>query len=147
VDLSDAGIDALLEGEPVARLATIDGAGHPHIVPIVFALVDGRIYSPIDGKPKRAGTLKRVRNIRDHPSAALLIDHYSDDWRQLWWLRLDVHVDAIVAATTPQIEFESAVAALARKYPQYATTPMLTNDATLLRMRVLRRLAWSAAGR
>ncbi len=142
--LSDTGIDDLLARWPVARLATVDARGQPHIVPVVFATVGELIYSPIDGKPKREGTLKRVENIRANPRAALLLDEYSDDWRALWWLRLDVHVEAITRQEANAGEFDRVIAALARKYPQYATTPILRGDALLLRMRVKRRLAWSA---
>ena len=45
---------------PVARLATLDADGRPHVVPIVFALVGDTIYSAVDAKPKRSRTLLRI---------------------------------------------------------------------------------------
>jgi hypothetical protein len=31
---------------------------------------------------------KRLRNLKHHPRCALLLDHYTDVWDQLWWVRL-----------------------------------------------------------
>ena len=50
--------------ERVARLATIDPAGSPHIVPISFALAGDTLYSAVDEKPKRARRLQRLANVR-----------------------------------------------------------------------------------
>ena len=47
----------------VARLATADAEGVPHIVPLVFALDGETIYSAVDAKPKRTTDLKRLRNV------------------------------------------------------------------------------------
>ena len=49
----------------MARLATVDEAGAPHVVPICFACGDSAIYTVIDEKPKtvRGSELRRVRNI------------------------------------------------------------------------------------
>jgi PPOX class probable F420-dependent enzyme len=114
-------------------------------VPVVFAQVGEALYTPIDGKPKRARQLKRVRNIEINSQAALLIDHYADDWRKLWWLRIDVTATAITEDATSPAEFTAALAALTRKYPQYRSTPLLRSDRMLLRMKVMNRVAWSAS--
>ncbi|HET7088666.1 MAG TPA: pyridoxamine 5'-phosphate oxidase family protein, partial [Anaerolineae bacterium] len=47
----------------VARLATADASGQPHVVPIVFATDGHHLYTPLDEKPKRVEPrqLKRVR--------------------------------------------------------------------------------------
>jgi PPOX class probable F420-dependent enzyme len=100
----------------VARLATIDPQGRPHLVPVCFALDGDTLYSAVDEKPKRSRELQRLKNIRAHPRAALLVDHYEEDWSRLWWVRL---------RGTPRIledgaERERALDLLARKYPQYA---------------------------
>ena len=72
----------------VARLATVDAHGRPHLVPIAFALVGGTLYSAVDAKPKRSRTLRRIENARRRPDVTVLIDHYDDDWTRLWWVRL-----------------------------------------------------------
>lgn len=73
----------------VARLATVDAEGRPHLVPVVFAVVADTIYSAVDAKPKRSTALRRLANVRANPRVAVLVDHYAEDWRQLWWVRAD----------------------------------------------------------
>src|ERR671931_161664 len=80
--------DERLHAARVARLATIDPDGRPHLVPIVFALDGETLYSAVDRKPKRSQTLRRIENARVRPDVTILIDHYGDDWSQLWWIRL-----------------------------------------------------------
>ena len=72
----------------VARLATIDPDGLPHLVPIVFALDGDTLYSALDAKPKRSRRLRRIENARERPDVTVLVDHYEDDWERLWWVRL-----------------------------------------------------------
>ena len=64
----------------VARLATVDADGGPHLVPIVFVVVEDTVWSAIDSKPKSTRALRRLDNIRVNPWVSLLVDHYSDDW-------------------------------------------------------------------
>jgi PPOX class probable F420-dependent enzyme len=74
----------------VARLATADAAGRPHLVPVVFAVCGDVIYSVVDAKPKRTTGLRRLRNVAENPAVALLADHYDDaDWDALWWARAE----------------------------------------------------------
>src|SRR5215212_2608193 len=47
----------------VARLATADAAGRPHIVPVTFAVDGDVVYSAVDAKPKRGTALKRLANV------------------------------------------------------------------------------------
>jgi PPOX class probable F420-dependent enzyme len=85
MELSDAARD-FTQRASVGRLATVDASGAPHVVPICFVLLDGRIYSVIDEKPKRTTRLQRLRNLEANPRAALVIDRYSDDWSELAWV-------------------------------------------------------------
>lgn len=73
----------------IARLATADERGRPHIVPIVFAVSKDVVYSAVDDKPKRTTALKRMANIRANPHVSVLADHYEEDWSKLWWVRAD----------------------------------------------------------
>jgi len=73
----------------VARFATADAQGRPHIVPIVFALDGNTLYFAVDAKPKRTTNLKRLKNIATNPAVSVLEDHYEDDWSRLWWVRID----------------------------------------------------------
>jgi PPOX class probable F420-dependent enzyme len=93
------------------------------VVPLVFAVLerDGGLvaYWVVDEKPKRSRRLQRLRNIETNPSAAILVDEYSDDWGRLWWVRAD--------GTGRVVRFRSergaALDALHLKYQQYAITP------------------------
>ena len=73
----------------VARLATVDDHMQPHIVPFVFAVIDDVIYSAVDGKPKSGQPLRRLDNIAHNPRVSALVNHYADDWNDLWWARAD----------------------------------------------------------
>lgn len=107
------------ETAPVARLATVDADCHPHLVPCCFALEGDVAYSVVDHKPKRSTALRRLDNIRAHPSVCLLVDHYEDDWTRLWWVRLDGTARILEGGP----EHAAAVALLCAKYPQYRATP------------------------
>ena len=106
----------------VARLATVTPANDPHLVPICFAVdaVQGdTIYSAVDAKPKSTPDLKRLRNIAANPSVTLLVDHYDDDWTNVWWVR----VDGNATVADDGLERDRGVEALAEKYEQYRDAP------------------------
>ena len=119
----------------VARLATVDGT-RPHLVPIVFCLVDGDLLVPVDGKPKSGKPLKRLRNITRNPAVAVLVDRYSDDWSKLRWARIDGRAE--VVATDRRIR-----AALKAKYPQYDHIEMGTQA---IRITIDGVTSWSTEG-
>lgn len=80
--------DPRLTTARVARLATTDPDGRPHLVPIVFAVDGATLYSAVDRKPKRSRTLRRIENARVRPDVTLLVDHYAEQWSRLWWIRV-----------------------------------------------------------
>ena len=102
----------------VARLATVDADDKPHLVPVCFAVdeADATIYSAVDAKPKTTPDLKRLRNIQGNPRVTVLVDHYEDDWAQVWWVRVDG-----TAALHDRHAYGREL--LAAKYPQYAEAP------------------------
>jgi len=100
----------------VARLATVDPSGRPHLVPIVFALEREVLYSVVDAKPKRTTALRRLENVMSNPSVSVLVDHYDDsDWSALWWVRAD---GAARVLNPDEPESQAAVQLLAGRYPQ-----------------------------
>jgi PPOX class probable F420-dependent enzyme len=105
--------DALRDAR-VARLATVDGDGAVRLVPVCFASVGSWLVSVVDHKPKRTGQLRRLDDMRSSGRATVLIDHYDDDWTQLWWVRVrgraELHDDGAVRG--------AALDALQAKYPQ-----------------------------
>lgn len=110
----------------VARLATVAADGTPHLVPIVFALVGETVYSVVDAKPKRTTELRRLANVRANPRVTLLVDHYEEDWRKLWWARADGAARTLEAN---EPEARRAIEALTERYPQQRPVgPVLAID-------------------
>lgn len=87
-------------------------------MPIVFVVAGDVVWSAVDRKPKSTRALKRLANIDANPSVSLLVDHYDDDWTQLWWVRADGEARVVDVGTA---EAQAALDALAAKYPQYAS--------------------------
>jgi PPOX class probable F420-dependent enzyme len=116
VVLTEVDARARFAAARVARLATADATGQPHLVPVTFALREDTVVIAVDHKPKRTTDLRRLRNIAANDRVSLLVDHYADDWTQLWWVRLDGRARVTPAEPEP-------VAWLAAKYPQYTEHP------------------------
>ncbi len=102
----------------VARLATADEQGRPHLVPVVFALLGSVVVLAVDRKPKQSTDLKRLRNIRANPRVSLLVDHYDENWTQLWWVRADGDARVLTGPATAE-----PIDRLTAKYHQYLTQP------------------------
>ncbi|WP_328773555.1 TIGR03668 family PPOX class F420-dependent oxidoreductase [Streptomyces sp. NBC_00286] len=110
----------------VARLATSDAEGHPHLVPLVFAVRGDEIVTAIDWKPKRPGRMKRLDNIAVHPEVCLLVDAYDEDWDRLWWVRVDGTAHVVQPDASEQDardEYAAAIELLRQKYAQYRQRP------------------------
>jgi PPOX class probable F420-dependent enzyme len=104
----------------VGRLATLRADGTPRLVPVTFALVDGLVCFVVDEvKPKTTTRLARLADIARDPRVGLVVDHYADDWSQLWWVRIDgtaeIHEDGELRGR--------ALGALVGKYEPYAAAP------------------------
>jgi PPOX class probable F420-dependent enzyme len=115
----DATIRRRVMDARVARLATVRPDGHPHVVPITFALHEDTIVTAIDHKPKTTHNLQRLRNIEAHPVASVIIDQYDDDWSRLWWVR----ADGTARIVRHGADREQAISWLAGKYGPYREHP------------------------
>src|SRR3954471_7877993 len=100
---------------PVAQLATAGADGVPHLVPVVFAVGNGVIYTAVDAKRKSTHRLRRMANIEANPAVSLIVDHYDDDWSQLWWVR----ADGTARVLDDGDERDRALDLLAAKHAQY----------------------------
>lgn len=121
----------------VARLATADASGQPHLVPLVFALAGDSIFSAVDAKPKRTRALRRLSNIAANPQVALLADHYDDaDWEALWWVRAEGEARVLEGD-----DAAPGLALLAERYAQYRAEPPA---GPLLAVAVTRWSGWHA---
>lgn len=107
---------SLFAAARVARLATADSRGRPHLVPVTFAAAGDMVYIAVDHKPKTTFNLKRLRNISVNPAVSLLADRYADDWSALWWARADGQARIL----TDEEARRHPVDLLVAKYPQYA---------------------------
>ncbi|MFE7077222.1 TIGR03668 family PPOX class F420-dependent oxidoreductase [Streptomyces sp. NPDC057620] len=114
MDLPDEQLRERFAGERVLRLGTADVEGRPHLVPATFAVLGDIVAIAVDHKPKRHSNLKRLRNIDANSAVTLLVDHFDEDWDQLWWVRADG--DARVIENELAYEL---VDALVDKYEQY----------------------------
>lgn len=127
-----------VEARRVARLATADRNGAPHVVPVCFALADATLYITIDQKPKRdAGQpLKRLRNIADNPEVAVVVDHYDEDWTQLGWVMLRGRAEILADGA----EHDQAQALLRTRYRQLAA--MHIESLPVIAVRIARVTRW-----
>lgn len=114
--LDPAEARARFAASPVLRLATADRDGQPHLVPCTFVLDgQGRITIGIDNKPKSTRNLRRLRNIHENPRVSAIVDHYDDDWNQLWWARADGTAAIEPSGAGHRAHWHQ----LGGKYPQY----------------------------
>ncbi|BCB82112.1 TIGR03668 family PPOX class F420-dependent oxidoreductase [Phytohabitans flavus] len=122
----------------VATLATVDGSGAPHAVPVAFAVDGDTVWSAVDAKPKRRTALRRLDNIRAEPRVSLLAQHWDEDWSALWWVR----VDGLAVVTDEPSAVDRAVALLKAKYEQYRTVDV---HGPVIQVAVHAWRGWSAA--
>ena len=107
----------ILLSERVARMATADGSGRPHVVPVCFAYDGHNIFTPLDKKPKSvpAGELRRVKNILSNPRVSLVVDGYYEDWKRLYY----VLIYGLASVIESGEEYGNSLLILSQKYPQY----------------------------
>ncbi|BAX90418.1 TIGR03668 family PPOX class F420-dependent oxidoreductase [Mycobacterium shigaense] len=134
---------------PVARLATSTPDGNPHLVPVVFAVATGGpdghdgydgydvVYTAVDAKPKTTKRLRRLANIQANPQVSLLVDHYTEEWTQLWWVR----ADGTAAVHSDGAQMDTGYALLRAKYPQYQSVSL---DGPVIAVTVRRWSGWHA---
>lgn len=132
-------IHARLDAARVARLATLETDKTPHVIPICFVWNGSVFYSAIDRKPKRVAATKlmRLKNIRESPQVALLVDEYAEDWTRLWYVLVRGEAEVV----SEPAEQERAIHLLRAKYQQYDVN-MLVDDAPVLRIIPERITTW-----
>ena len=129
---------AFLLAQRVARLASADASGHPHVVPVCFAVAEDTVYITVDEKPKHkpGRTLKRIRNLIENPAVALVADHYEEDWRRLGWVMLRGRAEILPGGE----EHRRAQALLRSRYAQYRE--MALAPLPVIAIRVARVVSW-----
>ncbi len=121
----------------VASLATAGTDAAPHLVPVVFAVEGDTVYTAVDAKRKSTRQLRRLANIEANPQVSLLVQQYTEDWDELWWVRADglatVHPDGEQMAI--------GYGLLRAKYVQYERTAL---DGPVVAIAVRRWASWHA---
>jgi PPOX class probable F420-dependent enzyme len=115
----------------VARLATADEHGSPHLIPVCYAFDNQHFYIALDEKPKRVASthLRRVRNIEARHEASLLIDQYDDNWSKLGYVLIHGHAELI----GPDNEAHAhALKLLRARYIQYRTMMLETQPVIMI---------------
>ena len=120
----------------VARLATLQPDGSPHLVPVTFAVDGDALAFAVDAKPKTTQRLQRIRNIERDPRVSLLVDEYADDWSRLWWVRIDGTAQQVEGAVA-----ERWLTRLQAKYEQYQASPP---KGPVVEIRIDRWTGWQA---
>jgi PPOX class probable F420-dependent enzyme len=132
---------AFLREARVGRLATVDAAGHPLVVPVCYAFDGARCYSAVDAKPKRTRNLRRLSNIAANPHVSLVVDRWDEDWSQLCWVIVEGRAEVLTGGP----EFGRAIDLLVAKYPQYGALPLDRAGGAMVAITPARVLAWRSA--
>lgn len=110
----------------VARLATVDPAGMPHVVPVCPALDGDAVVFASDASAK-------LRNLEADPRCALVFDDYVEDWGHL----RQVLVRGRAEILTEGPAWERGRALLEEKFPQYAPlAPITPGETRIVRVRI-----------
>src|SRR5918999_2320085 len=132
---------SFLVRQRVARLATAASSGEPHTIPVCYAFDGLRVYIALDEKPKEVPPtrLKRVRNILENPSVALVADRYAEDWSMLAFVMVRGRAGLLEPGTS---EHADAVRLLRGKYHQYEG--MRIEDNPVISIKPERVASWGA---
>jgi len=119
----------------VGRLGSTDGKSI-HLVPICPVFDGEKFYMATHGKTRK------VKNLRAHREATLLIDQYSEDWLR--------HVAVMMAGTVDVLdggaEFERAKNLLKAKFSQYNELfPIEAGESVVLRFDPATVVSWDYA--
>ena len=130
--------DDLLATARVGHIASASRDGRPHVVPVCFAWLPPTIYSAIDGKPKTTMLLRRVRNIAETGRAALVVDRWSENWKDLAYVLVEGPAEVLEDGA----ERDEALILLTAKYPQYDDLPLAGN--LVIKLTAERTVEWHA---
>jgi PPOX class probable F420-dependent enzyme len=106
---------------------------------VCFAWLPPYVYSAIDRKPKRTTLLRRVRNVAETRRAALVVDRWSEDWKNLSYVLVEGPAELLEDGP----ERDEALILLTAKYPQYDDLPLVGN--LVIKLTAQRTVAWHAS--
>jgi PPOX class probable F420-dependent enzyme len=132
VELTDVERDYVSRAR-VARLATIDPDGWPHVVAVCPALDGDRLVFATEEETAK------VRNVQVHPHVALAFDDYDEDWAKL----RQVMIRGTVSMHDHGPEWDRGRALLYGKFPQYRSeSPITAGRSVIVEVEVEHVLSW-----
>ena len=121
-----------IKAQGVARLATVNGEGIPHNVPVCPVLDGGNVYV---GSDKDA---QKVKNIKANPQAAIVFDVYRDSWNGLQGVMIQCRTRIV-----NEKEFKRIRRKLYAKYPEYESeAPLELDDSVILELAPRKKFSW-----
>lgn len=112
----------------VARLATVDPTGAPHVVPVCPALDGDAVVLATDATAK-------LRNLESNPWCALVFDEYVEDWSLLRQVLMRGRAEILREGP----EWERGKALLEEKFRQYEPmAPITPGETRIVRVRIER---------
>ncbi|MEM0482361.1 MAG: pyridoxamine 5'-phosphate oxidase family protein [Nitrososphaerota archaeon] len=117
-----------LERNELCRLATLDGDGSPHLVPVCYIFRDGFFYIVSD-----LDTAK-VRNIRRDRRVAVLVDQYQPNRAIL--------VRGEAEILTQGEEFKTVSDAFFKKFAWARRDPWDEGEVALIRVKPVKKISW-----
>lgn len=93
----DKKILELIKSSRIGHLATVASNLQPYLTPVVFIAQENCIFIPLDDKPKTIDVkeLRRVKNIKENPKVSFLVDHYNENWTNLWFVMMIGHAKLV----------------------------------------------------
>ncbi|MFW9777851.1 MAG: pyridoxamine 5'-phosphate oxidase family protein [Candidatus Heimdallarchaeota archaeon] len=108
-----ADMENFLQEQRMIRVATVAPDGSPNIAPFCFFMHEGTVH--VLTRPET----KTVKNIKNNPKVAFLIDSYDEDWSKNRFLMLK----GVATLIEDSKRTEELRAARKAKYPQQADAP------------------------
>jgi PPOX class probable F420-dependent enzyme len=133
----------LISRSRVARLGTVDEYNQPYVIPVVFVFDGACFFIPLDSKRKtvRSRDLRRVKNIEKNAKVSLLVDEYSESWKELWFIMI-MWVAGILEKIDHIVLIKDIHRMLIAKYPQYES---LGIGESCIKIKPIKVISWKKA--
>jgi PPOX class probable F420-dependent enzyme len=133
----------LISRSRVARLGTVDDYNQPYVIPVVFVFDGACFFMPLDSKRKtvRSRDLRRVKNIEKNAKVSLLVDEYSESWKELWFIMI-MGVAGILEKKDHIVLIKDIHRMLTAKYPQYES---LGIGESCIKIKPIKVISWKNA--
>ena len=123
---------SLMKKMGVARVATVDAGGVPHVVPVCPLVEGSRIYFASES------SAKKIQNIKTNPEIAIVFDEYRDSWRGLKGVMIRGQ-----AKLVDRKMFARVRSKLYKKYPKYESdAPLEFGESSVIEITPEGKVAW-----